>query len=126
MDEIINNIISVVVTVVVIPLITLLGTNLIQWIGTKTANEKAAKILSEASTIIINSVKTVFQTYVDTLKKSGKFDSEAQIEALQRAKTTALAQLKNETQEYIKANYGSVDIWLVTQIEATIDTLKNN
>ena len=125
MDEIIISIISVVVTAVVIPLITLLGTKLIQWIGAKIDNEKSAKIIAEASTIVLNSVKTVFQTYVDALKKNGAFNQSAQEVALNRAKEIALSQLSSETIKYIEKNYGDASSWLTVQIEATINTLKN-
>lgn len=125
MDEIIINIISVVVTAMVIPLITLLGTKLIQWIGTKIENEKAAKIIAEASAIVLNSVKTVFQTYVDSLKKSGAFNQTAQEVALNRAKEIALSQLSSETIKYIEKNHGDLSSWLTVQIEATINTLKH-
>ena len=125
MNELLLNILSVVVTAVVIPLITLLGTKLIQWVGTKIKNEKAAKLLSNATTVVLNAVKTVFQTYVDSLKKSGNFTVEAQKEALIRAKNICFQQLGAETTDYIQSNFGDIDAWLSVQIEATINTLKN-
>ena len=125
MNELFINIISVVVTVVVIPLITLLGTKLIKWITTKIDDEKSARILSDASTIILNSVKTVFQTYVDALKKNGTFNQSAQEEAMNKAKEIALSQLSSETIKFIEKNYGDAGSWLTVQIEATINTLKN-
>jgi len=124
MNELLLNILSVVVTAVVIPLITLLGTKLIQWVGTKIKNEKAAQLLGNASTVVLNAVKTVFQTYVDSLKKSGNFTVEAQKEALNRAKNICLSQLGTETTSFIESNFGDIDAWLSVQIEATINTLK--
>lgn len=126
MNEIIINIISVLVTAVIIPLITWGGTELIKLIQTKVKNEKATEYLTVASTIVMNAVKTVFQTYVDSLKKSGKFTKETQEEALFRAKEIVIRQINDETKEYIKSKYGSFEIWLNTQIESTIDTLKNS
>lgn len=125
MNEILLNIISVVVTAVVVPLISLLGTKLIQWIGTKVKDEKAAAFLSNTSKIVLNAVKSVFQTYVDSLKKSGTFDAEAQKSALIKAKDIVKSQLSTELIDYIKKNYGDLDAWITTQVEATIDTLKN-
>lgn len=125
MNEILLNIISVAVTAVVVPLISLLGTKLIQWIGTKVKDEKAATFLSNASKIVLNAVKSVFQTYVDSLKKSGTFDAEAQKLALIKAKDIVKSQLSTELIDYIKKNYGDLDSWITTQVEATIDTLKN-
>lgn len=125
MNEILLNIISIVVTAVVVPLISLLGTKLIQWIGTKVKDEKAATFLSNASKIVLNAVKSVFQTYVDSLKKSGTFDAEAQKTALIKATDIVKSQLSTELIDYIKKNYGDLDVWITTQIEATINTLNN-
>lgn len=66
-----------------------------------------------------------FQTYVESLKKSGNFGAEAQLEALNKAKEIALSQLSEEVKEYITTNYGDINNWLTTQIEATINLLKN-
>lgn len=126
MNSILINIISAVVTTVLLPLITLAGTKLIQWIGAKVKNEKAAALLSTATNIVLNAVRSVFQTYVDTLKKSGSFDSAAQVTALTKAKDIALAQLGDDVKEYLTATYGNLDGWLTNQIESTIDLLKNS
>lgn len=111
MNEILLNILSCVVTVVVIPLITLLGTKLIKWIGSKIDNEKTTKYLSEATTIVLNAVKCVFQTYVEALKKEGNFGKDAQ--------------LGSGIKDYINRTFGDVDAWITTQIETSINTLKN-
>jgi hypothetical protein len=125
MNDILLNIISIVVTAVIVPLISLLGSKLIQWIGTKVKDEKAAAFLSKASEIVLSAVKSVFQTYVDSLKKSGNFDVEAQKTALNKATLIIKSQLGTELIDYIKNNYGDLDAWINTQVESTIDTLKN-
>lgn len=125
MNEILLNIISVVVTAVVIPLISLLGSKLYKLINSKIKNEKGAKCLTEASEIVLNAVRSVFQTYVESLKKSGSFDKDAQIEALNLAKNIALSQLSAETKTYISSNFGDLNEWLITSIEAGINKLKN-
>lgn len=125
MNEILLNVLSVVVTAIILPLISLAGTKLIKWLSTKIKNEKANSILVTATNIVINAVKSVFQTYVDSLKKEGKFDKESQLVALNKAKDVAISQMSEDVKEFIKNNYGNRDAWLNTQIEATIDTLKN-
>ena len=55
-------------------------------LNSKIKDKKLAKITTALTTIILNSVQQVFQTYVDTLKKEGKFDKEAQKEAINKAK----------------------------------------
>ena len=125
MNDILINIISAVVTTVLLPLITWAGTKLIQYIGTKVKNEKAAALLTTATNIVLNAVRSVFQTYVESLKANGKFDSASQVEALKRAKDIALSQLGDDVKEYITANFGNLDGWLTNQIESSINLLKN-
>ena len=125
MNEILLNVLSCVVTAVVIPLITLLGSKLIKWISSKIDNEKTEKYITEATTIVLDAVKCVFQTYVEALKKEGRFNKDAQLIALNKAKDIVLAQLSDDIKEYINKNFGDVDTWINTQIEASINTLKN-
>ena len=125
MNEIIINIISVVVTSIVLPLISIAGAKLIQFINSKIKNNKAADLLTTATTIVINAVRSVFQTYVEALKKEGSFNKDAQIIALNKAKDIALTQMTDEVKDYLVTTYGSLDAWLDTNIEATINILKN-
>ena len=125
MNDILINIISAVVTTVLLPLITWAGTKLIQYIGTKVKNEKAVALLTTATTIVLNAVRSVFQTYVESLKASGSFGLDAQVEALKKAKDIALSQLGEDVKEYITTNFGSLDGWLTNQIESSINLLKN-
>lgn len=128
MNEILLNVLSCVVTAVIIPLITLLGSKLIKWISSKIDNEKTSKYITEATTIVLDAVvnvKCVFQTYVEALKKEGSFNKDAQLIALNKAKDIVLAQLSEDIKEYINKNFGDVDTWINTQIEASINTLKN-
>ena len=123
MNDILINVISAVVTTVLLPLITWAGTKLIQYIGTKVKNEKAAALLTTATTIVLNAVRSVFQTYVESLKASGSFNAEAQKTALSKAKDIALSQLGEDVKEYISSTYGNLDGWLTNQIESTINLL---
>ena len=125
MNEIIINIISVVVTSIVLPLISIAGAKLIQFINSKIKNNKAADLLTTATTIVINAVRSVFQTYVEALKKEGSFNKDAQIIALNKAKDIALTQMTDEVKDYLVTTYESLDSWLDTNIEATINILKN-
>ena len=126
MNEIILNIISVVVTAVILPLISYAGARLIAWLNTKIKDENAKQQLTVATDIVTNAVRSVFQTYVETLKKNGTFDKESQKVALIKAKDDALAQMSDEIKEYITKNYGDLETWIITQIESTINILKNN
>ena len=74
---------------------------------------------------MMNAVKCVLQTYVDSLKKEGKFDEASQFLALSKAKEKAMEQMSNDTKAFVEKNYGNLDSWLTTSIEATISTIKN-
>lgn len=126
MNDILINIISAVVTTVLLPLITWAGTKFIQYITAKVKNEKTATMLSAATNIVLNAVRSVFQTYVESLKASGSFTKEAQFTALCKAKDIALAQFGDDVKDYITKTYGSLDGWLTNQIESTINLLKNS
>ncbi len=126
MNDILLNVLSVLLTAVIIPLISIAGTQLIKFINSKIKNNELAKQLTTATTIVTNAVRVVFQTYVDALKKNGSFDKEAQIEALNRAKNITLSQITEDTKSYIEDKYGDFNNWLTIQIEATIDLLKNS
>ncbi len=126
MNEILFNILSVVVTAVILPLISFAGTKLIAWLNAKIKDENGKIQLTVATTIVTNAVRSVFQTYVEALKKNGSFDAESQKIALTKAKDEALAQMSADVKEYITTNYGDLETWLTTQIEATINVLKNS
>ena len=125
MNEILMNIISVLVTAVILPLISFAGSKLIAWLNAKIKDENGKIQLTVATTIVTNAVRSVFQTYVDTLKKNDIFDLKSQKIALTKVKDEAFAQMTDDIKEYITKNYGDLEAWLTTQIEATINVLKN-
>lgn len=125
MNDIIVSIISIVVTTVVLPLITLGGTRLIQFLNQKIKDEKTRTIMTGLTSIIERAVRSVFQTYVESLKKNNTFNKEAQAKALDLATTEVKRQLTDETANFIKQTYGDVNTFITSQIEATINTLKN-
>ena len=124
MNDILINILSVVVTAVILPLISFAGTKLIAYLNAKVKDENAKLHLTSATTIVTNAVLTVFQTYVDSLKKSGSFDANAQVVALNKAKDIALSQMTKEVKDFITKNFGDIDNWLTIQIESSINLIK--
>ena len=66
-----------------------------------------------------------FKPMLKHLKKEGSFNKDAQIIALNKAKDIALTQMTDEVKEYLVKTYGNLDSWLDTNIEATINILKN-
>lgn len=124
MNEILLNILSVVVTTVVLPLISFAGVRLIAFLNAKIKDENARQLLTTATTIVTNSVRLVSQTYVDSLKESGCFNEESHKEAFTKAKNAAISQMSEEVKNYIATTYGDLENWLTTQIESTVYTLK--
>ena len=124
MNEIVINIISVVVTSIVIPLITFLGIKLTQWLNTKIKGEKEKNLLTKITEIITNNVASTFQTFVESLKKENKFDLNAQAKALRKTKESIFNELSDEAIQYIDNNFGDFNEWITTQIEATIYKMK--
>ena len=125
MNDILLNILSVVVTSIILPLLTYAGTRLVAYLNSKIKDENYRIQLTTATDIVVNAVRSVFQTYVDSLKASGSFDEKAQVIALTKAKDIALEQMTDEVKNFISKNYGSVDAWLTTTIESTINLIKN-
>ena len=125
MNDILLNILSVVVTAVILPLISYAGARLVTYLNSKIKDANAKILLTTATDIVINAVRSVFQTYVDSLKASGSFDAQAQTQALTKAKDIALSQMTDEVKSFIDKNYGSIDAWLTTPIDATINLIKN-
>jgi len=87
---------------------------------------KKSNTLWEISDSVEHAVRVVFQTYVDSFKKSGTFDKEAQKTALNLAKQEVLRELNIEAKEFIMSNYGDINGYINNQIEATINLLKSN
>lgn len=108
------------------------GTGLATWLTTyivgllnqKIKDKKLARWSSELFQIIMSAVQTVFQEFVDSMKKAGKFDAAAAAEAKERAYKIITSQLTLELQSYITDNFGDMKEYLMNQIEAMIYNLK--
>lgn len=124
MNELLLNIISVVVTSILIPVIIFLGNKLSAYLKTKTENEKIQKYVDQAVNAVVLAVTSTAQTYVDALKKAGEFNEDAQKLAFNKAKDQALKLITVEGQKAIEALYGDFDEWLTAFIEATVKEIK--
>ena len=109
-----------------------IGTGLATWLtaylvgllNQKIKDKKLARWSSELLQIIMSAVQTVFQEFVDAMKKAGKFDEEAAKEAKERAYKIIVSQLTPELKKYIEDNFGEMKEYLMNQIEAMIYNLK--
>ena len=125
MNDILLNVLSVTVSAVVVPVIGFLGYKLTQWLNSKVKDDKAKTLLNRANEIVLDATRTVFQTYVEALKKEGSFDAKAQEVALGKAKAIVLSELTEELKSFVADNYGDLMVWVTNAIEASIYKLKN-
>ena len=83
----------------------------------KIENEKVRGYVNDAVKAVMTAVTSTFQTYVDSLKKQGKFDEEAQKIAFNTARDTALLLLTQDMRDAVTTLYGDFDTWLSKTIE---------
>jgi hypothetical protein len=65
-------------------------------------------------------VLTTQQTYVDSLKKAGTFDAEAQKIAFDNTRQAVVNILSNDAKVYLSAAYGDLEQFIVQKIEAEV------
>lgn len=109
---------------------TALASWLVAWItsliNTKIKDEKVRACLNSALEVVTRTVKVTYQTYVENIKGTDAWTSDAQKNALQLAIDAAKTQLTDEVKNYIAQSGLTVDEWLRQQIEAAIYSLKAN
>ena len=101
-------------------LVSWLTTVVVSWLNSKIKDKKLARFASDLWIIMTNSVNTIQQTYVDSMKKQGKFTEENQKEAFNRALTIVKTQLTPELNSYIQEHFGDIEEYLRAQIESII------
>jgi hypothetical protein len=126
-----NEIMNLVETLVLAPLVVAISSFLIALLRQQTAkiegkikDEKAKRLLEIAEGVVTQAVTSVTQTYVDGLKADGEFTKEAQRAAFEQSKEKIYALLTNETMQAIQDNYGSMEEWIKTKIEETVNKNK--
>ncbi len=115
----------------VIPLLGILTMYLVQFIkmksqeiADKTDNELADKYIQMLTDTITACVIATNQTYVDALKKQGKFDAEAQKYAFELTFNAIMAVLSDEAKHYLASIYGDLTAYITTRIEAEVNVSK--
>lgn len=113
------------------PLLGILTTFLIIFISkkaqelkAKTNNELYNKYIDMLEQTIINCVIATNQTYVDALKREGKFDGEAQKIAFQKTYDSVMAILSEDAKSYLNEAIGDLQTYIINQIEAQVNLNK--
>lgn len=117
--------------VVIVPLLGLLTTYLIKFIKTKstlliaeTNDANMRKYLNMLSETVISCVITTNQTYVDSLKKAGAFDKEAQKQAFQYTYDAVMQILTEDAKNYLEQAVGDLEVYLKNKIESEVNANK--
>ena len=124
--------------VCLIPLLGVLTTYLVKYIQVKAEeiqlknkeredfehSEKLNIYVAMLADTITQCVIATNQTYVETLKKEGKFDLEAQQIAFQKTLLAVQATLTAEAKQYLIEFYGDLDIYITSAIEAAVNSNK--
>lgn len=115
----------------IIPLLGILTTFLITWIKSKkdalkqqTDSELAKKYLDMLDNTITDCVIAMNQTYVNSLKQQGKFDSEAQKKAFTDVYNKVIAILGQDAIEYLNSAIGDLNEYITSKIEKEVSSNK--
>ena len=111
----------------IIPLFGVLVAYVVKYINAK-GNEIAANVDSELAskyivmltTTVTDCVVATNQTYVEALKKEGKFDKDAQAKAFQMTYDAVMEILTDDAKEYLANFYGDLTLYLTKRIEAEV------
>jgi hypothetical protein len=93
---------------------------LISWLKTKTDNDALEKVLDMVGQTVTDCVLMIDQTFVDPLKKAGKWDDKTAAEAFENCKTQILILLSDEMKSLVVTLYGDLETWLKAKIEAEV------
>ena len=125
--EIINQLFDL----VIIPLLAALTIYAVKWINaqannlkTKTDNEVLDKYLSMLAETVTKCVIATNQTYVETLKKEGKFDEAAQKIAFEKTYTAVMEIISVDMVDYLTEFVGDFETFLMQSIEAEVNSNK--
>ena len=115
----------------IIPLLGIVTFYIVQFIKTKTeelnsnnSNEVLSKYIEMLSNTICECVIATNQTYVDSLKKQGKFDAEAQKKAFEMTYNSVISILTDEAKVYLTSIYGDLTAYITNMIEAEVNKNK--
>ena len=117
--------------IVLIPLLGILTAYAVKLIKSKTEeikvkhdNQLLNKYLDMLQVTVTDCVTATTQTYVDRLKKEGKFTEAAHKDAFDMTFNNILTILGDDAKEYLTEAVGDLDSYIATKIEAEISRTK--
>lgn len=96
----------------------------IQELKQKKDDELYLKYFTMLETTIIDCVIATTQTYVEALKKEGKFDADAQKIAFTKTYTNVMAILSKDAKKYLEEAIGDLETYVYNKIEAEVNLTK--
>lgn len=117
--------------VCIIPLLAVLTTYLVKYIQVK-----SAEITTQSDNVLVDKYTTMLadtisacvlatnQTYVESLKKQGAFNVEAQKVAFNMTLEAVMNILSDEAKEYLSEAFGDLNSYITSQIEASVNVNK--
>lgn len=113
--------------VVVIPLLGILTAYVVKIVNAKLEevsanrkNELEKKYINMLNDTISDCVIATTQTYVESLKKQGSFDVEAQKEAFNQTYNSVMDILSEEAKKYLNEAIGDLNLYITQKIEAEV------
>jgi hypothetical protein len=96
----------------------------IQELKQKKNDDLYRKYLDMLEDVVIQCVLATTQTYVDSLKKEGAFDADAQKVAFTKTYTNVMKILSAEAKEYLTEALGDLEVYIYNRIEANVKLTK--
>lgn len=116
----------------IIPLLGILTTYIVKYIQIKTAatqqhskNELTSKYLTMLKDTVVECVIATNQTYVEALKKEGKFDTDAQKVAFKKTKDAVMTVLTQDAKECLTPAVGDLNVYISQLIESKTKAMKS-
>ena len=119
MENLGNILIPLLITIITICICTITGK--IAKNAAESAPSKYSEIIYALENIVNKAVITTNQTFVNELKKQGKFDKEAMEEAYNKTFNSIVASLSQSFFEYIDKETIDIDTLLKNMIETSVD-----
>ena len=125
------NLLTQIFEVCIIPLLGILTTYIVKYIQVKSAEitEKTDNAITDKYTVMLADTITACvlatnQTYVEVLKKQGKFDAEAQKTAFNMTLNAVMEILSEDAKKYLSEAFGDLNSYITSQIEASVNVNK--
>ena len=113
--------------VVVIPLLGILTAYVVKIVNAKLEevsasrkNELEKKYIDMLNDTISDCVIATTQTYVESLKKQGSFDADAQKKAFNQTYGAVMGILSEEAKKYLNEAIGDLNLYITQKIEAEV------